>query len=237
MVDADRSPLGIGDCLRNCVIKDRRYRRQMLYRREVTVIPNMAPSLPMVSGQKGASPTAICVADSSPRKNVELLVRAFRTIRETIPEARLQLVGAGLGQEDSLPLRLVADGLAEGVDFVGHVGRPALAALIASAWCLVHPSLEESFGNTLVEAMMLGTPVIGGRDSGAVPWVLDHGRAGELVDMRSEVEVGEALARHLHSGPTAPPARARELLDTRYSRELIVQSHLDVYERVLHADG
>ena len=207
------------------------WRRQMLYRREITVIPNMAPSLPMVTGQKCPSPTAICVADASPRKNVELLVRAFLTVRATIPEARLKLVGFGLGQGDPLPHRLVADGVADGIDFDGHLGRPALASLVASAWCLVHPSLEESFGNTLVEAMFLGTPVIGGRKSGAVPWVLDHGRAGTLVDVTSESEVGEALIRHLSTGPLAPPDAARELLDTRYSRPLIVQRHLDEYER------
>lgn len=209
------------------------WQRQMLYRREVTVIPNMAPTLPVVSGQKRGSPTAICVADASPRKNVDLLVRAFRVVRGTIPDARLQLVGFGLGQGDQLPLRLVADGVADGIEFIGHIGRPALASMIASAWCLVHPSVEESFGNTLVEAMMLGTPVIGGRDSGAVPWVLDHGRAGELVDVRSEAEVGQALVRYLHPGPIAPPARAQELLDTRYSSERVVQRHLYEYERVI----
>lgn len=82
---------------------------------------------------------------------------------------------------------------------------------------------------------MLGTPVIGGRDSGAVPWVLDHGRAGELVDVRSEAEVAQALVRNLDSGPIAPPARARELLDTRYSRDRLLQLHLDEYSRALRA--
>jgi len=211
------------------------WRRQMLYRREATVIPNMAPTLPVVSGHKRRLPTAICVADASPRKNVDLLVRAFLIVRDSIPDARLQLVGFGLGPEDQLPLKMVAGGVADGIEFIGHVGRPALAEMIAAAWCLVHPSLEESFGNTLVEAMMLGTPVIGGRDSGAVPWVLDHGRAGELVDVRSEAEVAQALVRNLDSGPIAPPARARELLDTRYSRDRLLQLHLDEYSRALRA--
>jgi len=207
----------------------------MLYRREVTVIPNMVPTLPVLGGRKRSKPTAICVADASPRKNVDLLVRAFLIVRDSIPDARLQLVGFGLGPEDQLPLKMVAGGVADGIEFIGHVGRPALAEMIAAAWCLVHPSLEESFGNTLVEAMMLGTPVIGGRDSGAVPWVLDHGRAGELVDVRSEAEVAQALVRNLDSGPIAPPARARELLDTRYSRDRLLQLHLDEYSRALRA--
>jgi glycosyltransferase involved in cell wall biosynthesis len=42
---------------------------------------------------------------------------------------------------------------------------------------------------TLIEAGALGVPVIAGRDSGAVPWVV--GAHGLLVDVRSP----EALAR------------------------------------------
>jgi len=39
-------------------------------------------------------------------------------------------------------------------------------------------SLEESFGMSVLEAMVLGTPVVGGCDSGNVPFLLDGaGRA------------------------------------------------------------
>lgn len=209
------------------------WRRQMVYRGEVDVIPNMVPSLPPVEHAKAPSPTAICVADASPLKNVEVLVRAFRSIRMRIPDARLVLVGSGLAATDPLARQLASRGLADGVDFLGHLDRAQLAGKIAAAWCLVHPSLEESFGNTLVEALSLGTPAIGGRDSGAVPWVLDYGRAGDLVDVRSEAELGKALFGRLSADPASPPARALELLDTRYSPEQVVQRHLETYERVI----
>lgn len=45
----------------------------------------------------------------------------------------------------------------------------------------------------LIEAMARGIPVIGGQSSGGVPWTLDHGRAGRLVDVRSPDAVAQAM--------------------------------------------
>ena len=50
---------------------------------------------------------------------------------------------------------------------------------------MIHSALEESFGMTLLEAMAKKTPVIGGKDSGAVPWVLNYGKSGVLTDVKS----------------------------------------------------
>ncbi len=205
------------------------WRRQMLYSRMITIIPNMAPELPAVERVKSGIPTAICVADPSPRKNIEGLVRSFRKVRREIPEARLRLVGQGLGELDPLAGRLAAAGVTEGIDFLGPLRREKLAVEVAAAWCLVHPSLEESFGNTLVEAMMLGTPVIGGRDSGAVPWVLAEGAAGTLVDVRSPRALSDAILAHLERAPRSVPEVAHELLQSRYSREAVVDAHLRMY--------
>ena len=54
---------------------------------------------------------------------------------------------------------------------------------------LIRPSLEESFGLVLIEAMISKTPVIGGSHSGAVPWVLHNGKAGLLADVTSPEDI------------------------------------------------
>ncbi|MHB8296901.1 MAG: glycosyltransferase, partial [Acidimicrobiales bacterium] len=55
------------------------------------------------------------------------------------------------------------------------------------------PSLEESFGMTIVEAQLAGIAVIGGLHSGAVPWTLDYNRAGRLVDVRTASGLARAM--------------------------------------------
>jgi L-malate glycosyltransferase len=61
-----------------------------------------------------------------------------------------------------------------------------------AASVLAHPSLEESFGMIVLEAMATGTPVVAGRASGAVPWLLAND-AGVLVDVRNSAAIAEAI--------------------------------------------
>ncbi len=60
------------------------------------------------------------------------------------------------------PLRLAAAalGIAGQVSWRGHVTEAELDGLYRQAALLVHPSLEEGFGLTILEAMARGTPVV-----------------------------------------------------------------------------
>src|SRR5262249_23639610 len=85
-------------------------------------------------------------------------------------------------------------GLVAGIEFIGMVPYDEMIRRLAlEVNVLVHPALEESFGMTLIEAMALRIPVIGGRRSGAVPWVLDQGRVGRLVEASDSEEMAEAM--------------------------------------------
>lgn len=45
----------------------------------------------------------------------------------------------------------------------------------------------------LIEAGAMGVPVIAGQGSGAVPWILEHGKNGVLVDVRSPRSIARAM--------------------------------------------
>jgi glycosyltransferase involved in cell wall biosynthesis len=81
------------------------------------------------------------------------------------------------------------------ISFHGKVDHQTIIQEMAKFHIMVHPALEESFGNTLIEAMAQGVPVIGGVNSGAVPWVLNYGKNGVLVDMRDENEISNAILK------------------------------------------
>jgi L-malate glycosyltransferase len=130
-------------------------------------------------------------------KNVNSLIRAFALVRRSFGDWRLRLVGAGYEPYGTAELWARARGLAEGITFHGKASQTELIALYRSADLLVHPSREEAFGNVLVEAMSQGLPIIGGRNSGAVPWVLDFGTAGRLVDVSSPVSIANAICEVL----------------------------------------
>lgn len=125
-------------------------------------------------------------------KNVKALLRAFRLVRDKHSSCKLYLAGTEHEKNGVVHRWARMQGLDGGVVFFGRLASVELDMLIRRCWLLVHPSLEESFGNTLIEAMVREVPVVGGRHSGAVPWVLNHGDAGILVNVKSPESIADA---------------------------------------------
>lgn len=166
-------------------------------RRHVPLIPNAVPDEIFYAPTRQANaeaPLLISINNGfGKRKNVHTLLIAFAEVRRRRQHARLALVGRDYEEGGAAHWWARQHGLDDGVSFVGEVPYADVLAQLRRASLLVHPALEESFGNTLVEAMAQGTPVIGGRESGAVPWVLGAGEAGTLVDVTRPEVVAQAV--------------------------------------------
>ncbi len=88
-----------------------------------------------------------------------------------------------------------------GLIYIPEIEFPELLTLYNRATALVHPSLYEGFGLTLLEAMKCGTPVISSR---AASLAEVAGDAAILVDPRSADEMAEALIKvETHAGVRA----------------------------------
>ena len=110
------------------------------------------------AGRRRAEPGYfLYVGDDEPRKNLPTLLVAYAAYRHGATGEPLELVLAG-----------TADVSVPGVRAEHGPGRERLAELYAGAVALVHPSLYEGFGLTVLEAMSLGTPVIAARAPGVV---------------------------------------------------------------------
>ena len=80
--------------------------------------------------------------------------------------------------------------------FMGHLSHAdVLRHLREYTDAFVHPTLEESFGSSILEAMSQRLPVIAGENSGAVPWILADGRVGMLVDVTSQESLCAGMER------------------------------------------
>lgn len=209
------------------------WRRQMAYRRPITVIPNIVPSdLGDAKRHPATHPVVLDVANTSRLKNVSTLIQAFSLVRGELPDAELRLVGEGLHHGSQLAGWTRRKGLDTEVAFVGSLGREELACEYSAAWLLAHASLEESFGNVLIEALGAGTPVLGGSRSGAVPYVLGGGAFGELVDVRSPKKLADAILNGLARGPQSPPHGVDAFLQ-QFSRATVARKYLHWYQEVL----
>jgi glycosyltransferase involved in cell wall biosynthesis len=171
----------------------------------------------------------------SPRKNVHRLLEAFAIVRRRIPTACLTLVGTDYEEGGPCETSARANGLERGVVFRGSLDRDAVIEAIDGALSLVHPAREENMPLTLIEAMARGVAVIGGRHSGGVPWVLDHGRAGLLVDVKDPAAIAQGmLAVARNDDLRRSIARAGNLhARANFCQSRVTDMYLDAYRRVL----
>ena len=130
--------------------------------------------------------TFTTVAGWDPRKNPKPLLAAFAALVRRHPESRLQLIGRGFEPGGPAARWTEKQGISGGIVFMGHKSHADLLRVLRDHTdVFVHPTLEESFGSAILEAMSQRLPVIAGAESGAVPWILDGGRVGMLVDVTS----------------------------------------------------
>jgi glycosyltransferase involved in cell wall biosynthesis len=204
-----------------------RWRREMRYSRPIRIIPNSIPTDSIPPQRTPAPhPVGLEVADAGKRKNVAGLLHAFKIVRGEMPDAELRVVGPGLGPEEPLAVGARSEGMASGVAFLGRLGREELRSEYGSAWVFIHASFEEACPMTLLEAHGAGLPIIGGRDSGGVPYVLDDGRAGTLADVSEPRALSQAILDSLARGPGRPAH-----LDSiaRFASKAVASAYLDWY--------
>ena len=113
-------------------------------------------------------------------KSVDVLIQALQVVSERFPEARLLLIGGGPWQEHCQ--RLAASlGVAERTVFTGYLPRTEVFDCLAEADVFAFPSLTDTQGVVVLEAMALGCPPVAAR-SGAVEDVIEHEKNGLIVE-------------------------------------------------------
>lgn len=124
-------------------------------------------------------PTIVHLGRLRKYKSVEVALRAMLRIRETLPAARLVIVGDGphRGPLERETRRL---GLAEWVEFRGFMEQGELVSFLNRAHLLVNPSPKEGWGLTVVEANACGLPVVASDRPGLRDSVVDR-ETGFLV--------------------------------------------------------
>jgi glycosyltransferase involved in cell wall biosynthesis len=151
-------------------------------RRERVVVAHHGPGQPLPEATDGASAREhfLYVGDAEPRKNVAGLLDAYAAYREGAADEPRPLVLAGAAAE-------LADTRA-GVSGVPEPSRERLAQLLSGAAALVHASLHEGFGLTLLEAMASGVPVVAVRNPGTEELCGDAALLVEPADLASALE-------------------------------------------------
>jgi glycosyltransferase involved in cell wall biosynthesis len=160
------------------------------------------------------------------RKGFHHLTGALAAMKET---KNLLLVSVGsAGGKFELPAGLPHLPL-------GRVNNDRMLSTIYSAADLfVIPSLQESFGQTVIESLACGTPVVG-FSSGGIPDMVRPGETGWLAPTGDTNALRDAIAEALSDDGkrVAMSARCRAVAVSEYSLEVQARAYSKLYETLV----
>lgn len=170
----------------------------------------------------------LTVGTQSERKNIALIIEAMAELQDR--DIQLVIVGRGTGYSERILHRVKSLGLESRVKFLYGVPTCDLPAIYAQAEVLVNTALYEGFGQSIIEALTMGTPVIATSGS-------SHEEAGGAysiyVSPTDHRQLRDAIERVL--GDTNLRIMMSEngkLYASRFRSEVIAYNLINCYRRI-----
>jgi glycosyltransferase involved in cell wall biosynthesis len=144
-------------------------------------------------------PFVLFVSSLWPYKNCEGLLRAWPLARAELEDRQLVIVGGGRDEGYVASLHALAAelGISSDVVFVGQVALDETVNFYRAADVFVYPSLNETFGLPILEAMACGCPVVTS-DTSAMPETA--GGAAVLTDPKDPASIAKGIVEAVGPG-------------------------------------
>lgn len=174
---------------------------------QVFVHPYEVPAVDSLSGSITTSncsflrhPIFLFVGGVIPRKGLQLFLNACAILQnQGCENYTIMVVGDGT-QRKELEQYSRDQGLGDRIQWVGRVDYKDLGQYFVDADVFVLPTLEDTWGMVVLEAMILGKPILCSKWAGASELVID-GENGYCFDPHEPEELA-ALMRHFIENPS-----------------------------------
>jgi glycosyltransferase involved in cell wall biosynthesis len=167
-------------------------------------------------------PVILGVGRLNQQKDFITLIKAFAQLRQQ-RSARLMILGEG-PERHQLEVLIADLGLQADICLPGFVADPY--AYMTQAAMLVLSSAWEGFGNVLVEAMAVGTPVVSTNCPSGPAEILQDGEYGTLVAVGNATAMATAMAQTLQQALPAPCLKQR-------AQDFSLERSLAAYQKLL----
>ncbi|MDE1919750.1 MAG: glycosyltransferase family 4 protein [Patescibacteria group bacterium] len=172
------------------------------------------------------------------RKNaVDVVIRALALLPSDV-----QFVILGEGEERSSLAKLVNDlGVSKRAHFLGSIPNLETVQYLHASDIFVRPSRSEGMGNSFIEAMAAGLPVIATQEGGIADFLFDAKRnpdketTGWAVDVDSPEQIAAAVKEILSNPERAARVKenAKKLVAENYDWNLIARRMKALFDRLL----
>ena len=169
----------------------------------------------------------------TPRKRVDVLVRAFAQLR--VANGTLVVAGNDMGSGDATRAVVHQTGVEARTIFTGLLQGRARLELLASADVVVYPSEHEIFGLVPLEALLVGTPVVVADDSGCGEVIAAMG--GGLV-VKGDADALQSAIDHILDAPAhwkAAAVEAAKRVKASYASDVVCARLEQVYTNMAGA--
>ncbi len=216
-------------------------------RKKIKVIPNSVETSEgqAVNGEwVYGENTIICLARLCGVKQQKLLIEIFSLVKKEMPSAKLLLVGNDQGEYAAkVKENIRKSGLTEDAFLTGHIGNPRYYLEHSKLFVLL--SKVEGFGNSTIEALSAGVPVICMDSPGASREILaphtkrkelqetDFAQYGVLLPFVDEMERNNTSKRRIDLiSNTIVDLLKDEKLRAHYARQGSVRASMFGLERI-----
>jgi len=180
--------------------------------------------------------TVLFMSRVDPKKNVEVLIAAFQTVLQRLPNARLLIVGPGdPAYVESLKKQVNALGLDNFVTWRGFVGGAEKWEILRNASVLVLPSHAENFAVIVLEALSVNTLVVISENVGLADCIKEA-TAG-VVTTTNPDDVAKGILTLLMDVQLAAQCRTngRTLIDQQFSQTAVIDKLTNMYAAALRS--
>jgi glycosyltransferase involved in cell wall biosynthesis len=226
--------------------------RSMGFTKQLEVIPNAVDTahfshaypdeeLAALRTALGKKPGDIFLITTSRLVTKNACDDVIRALALLPPTAHFLILGDG-PDKDMLSALAIKEGVSDRTHFVGQVDHRDMPRYLQVSDIFVRPSRSEGMGNSFVEAMAAGLPVIATQEGGIADFLFDAKRNGDhtptgfAVDKNSPEQIKEAVERILgdREGTKRVVSNARSMVFEKYDWHLIAhEMHTRVFAPLL----
>jgi len=207
--------------------------------KEVKIVPN--PYIPLAESLGNSLEEKVIgfIGRLEPRKGVVELAKALCEVLPDFPDWKVKIAGSSTkscisGTDPAAVVKKILVRFGNQIEFQDRIEPSDVPHWLASVGLCVFPSIWETFSYVTLEAAQAGMAIIGTR-TGAVPEILDNGRAGLIVPPGDVKALAETLRKLMadHELRRELGAAAKKRFEERFHPDRVMGEILEVYREAM----
>lgn len=163
------------------------------------------------------------------KNGIDILIQAIAEVKKIIPDIQCFIIGDG-PERENLELQTANCKLQANIKFFGSVSFEEIPRYLHQADIFVRPSRSEGMGNSFVEALAAGIPIIG-TSVGGITDIIEDKKTGLFAAVDNPYDLAEKIIVMLQDKEmgSAMVENAQLMIQERFSWDVIVLQYKKVF--------